>query len=567
MSISSYSVSNTKAQPRRPNNSDERLAFQKSDEWKTIRRQSVDQKHQADELEQLTRWRPPRIKTDAYHEECHRFMCEYYYGKKALKAGDEEPKPYPSINKPDLHEYLNKTYKSLPSGKRKTWLDKPSNGALDDHREGKITLYYVNNHKRTCSDARAMIDVDIQKSKGLGTTQGAVAFIEGFKRDYFPDLKYERSTNGKGIQGFFDFEKEGLSAEIVKQGFHRLQDLLRWYAKETNADIELVEVKGQPPLIKWDNGKCVEITYGQLAKLPRSSMDGTTKLSMREFLIDPTYDVPVSEQGEMASRPAAVKPCRTRSDSCGGSNFGGHALNFQEMSSHREHDLSLFSTLTGGKNYLPTNRDVRVRPEDWHIFCCFLRHAKKNPNSDGSCPMNWILGCKKRNQKGFWGILKEAGYTDRSPDHHRIKAMRDFASELGFINWIDHRYEAGEEINGEFVPGVACRWSITEEFSVLLNGSSNKEEGGRRGIASFMGGNLCQIPVPKGTGQHLLPELALIRTNYEELWLEDASKRLEKLFEFDPSESWTENASSQADEAHGLRPWADQCSNLIFSSS
>ena len=62
-------------------------------------------------------------------------------------------------------------------------------------------------------------------------------------------------------------------------------------------DIEIVEVKGTPPVVKYRDGGSIEsITYGSFAKLPRevsrfAEWAGTTTLTIEEVFALPNQGV------------------------------------------------------------------------------------------------------------------------------------------------------------------------------------------------------------------------------------------------------------------------------------
>jgi hypothetical protein len=92
------------------------------------------------------------------------------------------------------------------------------------------------------------------------------------------------STGGKGQHAYLLVRKLGHSAEEVKVALKHLEKWLRQQAR--GFDIEIVEVKGTPPVVKYRDGGFIEsITYGSFAKLPReasrfSEWTGTTTVTM-----------------------------------------------------------------------------------------------------------------------------------------------------------------------------------------------------------------------------------------------------------------------------------------------
>src|SRR5437868_3396365 len=111
-----------------------------------------------------------------------------------------------------------------------------------------------------------MIDIDVLKSQQKGTPEGARKFAEHLKK-IWPDLYFEPSTNGKGIHCYFTLWKWQVGADCVNKALKRLEKWLRAEARKTNADIELVEVKGTCPVIEYEDRKVKAIKYGTFAKI------------------------------------------------------------------------------------------------------------------------------------------------------------------------------------------------------------------------------------------------------------------------------------------------------------
>ena len=111
------------------------------------------------------------------------------------------------------------------------------------HQQGLETLYYFGSDDPRDKYTLVNIDIDVQKSQGLGTPEGAKQLAEHYKK-LFPGVYFEPSTNGKGQHGYLLVEKDGITAENGKRGLKRLEDYLDHVAKDF--DVEMVEVKGAP---------------------------------------------------------------------------------------------------------------------------------------------------------------------------------------------------------------------------------------------------------------------------------------------------------------------------------
>ena len=121
-----------------------------------------------------------------------------------------------------------------------------------------------------------MIDIDVQKSKNLGSPEGAKRFAEYL--DDKPELKdhvsWEPSTHGIGMHGFFVLRCAGVERPVVNAQLKEFEAWLRAEAEKVGADIELVEVKGTCPIIKVTMGQVRDryevFKFGQWAKIPRN---------------------------------------------------------------------------------------------------------------------------------------------------------------------------------------------------------------------------------------------------------------------------------------------------------
>ncbi len=198
----------------------------------------------------------------------------HIYGE---KVGDDV---YPNMTK----EAFVGFYNERGHGK------KLANYKLQDHFDRLKTYYYWSSPNKTAEYALAMIDIDVLKSKMLGSPEGARKFA-AFLRTRFPNLYVESSTGGKGQHAYLLVRKLGHSAEEVKAALKHLEKWLRQQAK--GHDIEIVEVKGTPPVVKYRDGGCIEaITYGTFAKLPRevsrfSEWAETTTMTVEEVFALP----------------------------------------------------------------------------------------------------------------------------------------------------------------------------------------------------------------------------------------------------------------------------------------
>src|SRR5262249_35060332 len=119
------------------------------------------------------------------------------------------------------------------------------------------------------------------------------------------------------------------------------------------------------------------------------------------------------------------------------------------------------------------------------VLLRFFTEAE-NRNLDGSLPQ-----CRAQE---LWTALYDAGDFERPWNHPRWKAMRDWMSQMGWLDWQDNRYQIGTG-RGD---GQACRWRLHEDFVQVLDWLAlHQEEDG----ASFVDTGEIQ----RGRGEPLKP--------------------------------------------------------------
>jgi hypothetical protein len=130
---------------------------------------------------------------------------------------------------------------------------------------------------------------------------------------------------------------------------------------------------------------------------------------------------------------------------------------------------------------------------------------------DGSLP--------QRRVQALWTALHDAGDFTRPWNHHRWKAIRDWMSEMGWLDWQDHRYQNGTG-RGD---GQACKWRLHDDFVLQLDWLAlHQEEGG----ASFVDTRVIQ----RRPGEPLKPLRYLFKQAGWALFLLEAEKACENLW-------------------------------------
>jgi hypothetical protein len=484
-------------------------------------------------------------------------IFRHVYGE---KVGDEV---YPSMTKESLVGFYNERGygKRLPNYK------------LQDHFDRLKTYYFFSSPNKTAAYALIMIDIDVLKRKMLGSPEGARKFA-AFLRTWFPSLYVEASTGGKGQHAYLLVRKLGHSAEEVKKALKHLEKWLRQQAK--GFDIEIVEVKGTPPVVKYRDGGFIEsITYGSFAKLPREASrfaewTNTTTLTIEEVLALPlaeeqreqqlvkeefeqetnqtqeevkgttTIPATVGEQINNVINRQFAEYLRTgRPGLCPYDNEDGEAdAEGQEGVCLAEKEArvgtaeKVVAGSISGKNigqreldlmpawerfFKQARKNKPLRGDRWTVTetdfaqaIVLLRFFTANCNPDGSLP--------QRRVQELWTALYETGDFTRPWNHHRWKAIRDWLSEMGRLDWQDHRYQIGTGRSD----GQACKWRLHEDFMLQLDWLALHHEENK---ASFMDTGV----VTTGQGQALVPVRYWFKQAQEaSFWLE-AEKAMENL--------------------------------------
>jgi hypothetical protein len=259
-------------------------------------------------------------------------------------------------------------------------------------------------------------------------------------------------------------KKHGLSATTVNK---LLKDFEQWLTRRaTGFDIEMVEVKGSCPEVTFDpagHRRVARIKYGTFAKLPRGlddafeDLENTMMLYPHEVAQLPEEDYPCSDRNDeaRANELLAIKNKKVRRS---GSIWGKHIT---------EEDLACLSRFKSiarkymGADQLQAGRHVALA-DDFAIAFLLMRFFKQNPNEDGSLPT-------ARVQK-LWEALYDSGDVTRPWNHHRWKVIRDRMSMWGLLDWTDNKYEPGQFVGGQWKPGRACKFEVTDGFFTVLEG-------------------------------------------------------------------------------------------------
>lgn len=372
----------------------------------------------------------------------------------------------------------------FPSLKKKQFIarynahcfDHLSNADFELHFQGEETFYFFGTPRIKDEYTLVMGDIDVLKAKGLGTPEGALAFVQHLKTTFWPDLYYERSTNGKGIHFYLLMRKVEVGAERVNQAIGQLERFLRHQADLVGADIELVEVKGKCPEIVYDDyGRITKVKYGTFGKYPRKAtfhdLQNTTIIDWRELC---------RIKGKYAVADTVKKPALHEGS-------GSTSIPDEFVAEHLDACRKTWVNLTG--NEVIKGERYHVHPDDAAVVLLIALWLQEHGTKDHRHSVRTTLA--------FWDDLQNRGLTDRSPNHHRIKTIRDYLSSRGCVDWLDNRYQPPSGKGAK--DGICCKWRLDEVFAALLLA------GGDNVGSDF-----------RGEGENLVPQMRMLREEAEQ---------------------------------------------------
>ncbi len=425
--------------------------------------------------------------------------------------------PGPGMEVASKPVHCNTNAEILDAFRNGAWhrIERLSNRMLDDHWNDRETYYFVADGSTKTRFILVNIDIDCHAQ---GTQRGAAEAAEYLKANFFPDLYHEPSTNGRGRHGYFILDKWELGAEYVKTILKHLERHLNNHLLAQGFDIELCEIKGLPPVVSWgDDDTISNYRAGILAKIPRQverfeEWKRTTtlthwdvqKLVSKIRAMNPvevsTTPKPTMANGIVETPAGVSRAGKAIAKARVTGSMPGKVIGEGELAQLDEggHYRKVASTLLGTHTLRSTGRTV-VTAEDVAVFLLCLKFFTGRMNADGTLPVKRF--------KGLWSALYEGGDVGRAFDCHRFKAIRDYLSGLGLLDWEDNTFVAPREArNGGSLKGRACKWKAGEVLMDMLDweevevGADEAQggvvQGGRGGEAPLVGTGSSSSPSP-----------------------------------------------------------------------
>jgi len=361
------------------------------------------------------------------------------WGRQMPDKSTGKPVPKPVNLKDHVLPHLRGSWRS---GVRKLTLT-----AIIRHLVNDDTAYFTANSLG--DETLLMLDIDCH---ACGTLEGATQFAEFLRQNCFPNLYYEVSTHGNGIQGFVVVDRKLWKDADYKATLVNVEKWLRRMLHWTPFDVEDVELKGMPLVVSWGarKGQVKSVTFGSLAKMPRDwtrfgEWLSTTRMTAHELrklperfaVPEPEPEVePQSETETEAKEPVPRK-----------GSVSGKLVDPDEI--RKLEPLARKLMRLGSPEVGRSSRAVIVA-EDVQVTLAILRACTLHMNADGSMPL-------KRTQ-AIWEAIHAAGDTTRAFCYHRFAAIRNMLSGLGLLDWEDETYQFGK----------ACRWSASEKLMGMM---------------------------------------------------------------------------------------------------
>jgi len=350
------------------------------------------------------------------------------------KAGKPVPKP---VNlKDQVVPYIQGNWGS--------WVRKLTLTAIIRHLVGDDTAYFTANSLG--NETLLMIDIDCHAT---GTLEGATHFAEFLKQYCFPDLYYEVSTHGNGIQGFVVVDKKFWTQAAYKDVLTGLEKWLKRVLRSTGFDVEDVELKGTPLTVSWGSRRreVKNVTFGFLAKMPRDwrrfgEWLSTTRMTAYELFHLPERFPEPEPEPQPEPRLEVQPPVRSPKGSVLGKIVDPDDIRRLEPLAREL--LRLGSPETGRSSR------ARVVAEDLQVALAIIRACTLHMNADGSMPVMRI--------KAIWDAVHEAGDTSRAFSFHRFQAIRNMLSDMGLLEWEDETWRFRK----------ACRWKASGELMGMM---------------------------------------------------------------------------------------------------
>ncbi len=325
---------------------------------------------------------------------------------------------------------------------------KIANYMFDDHFARTHNLYYTNKYQKN-TDMLIMIDIDVNKALGEGSKEGAYAFAMHLRGIFGQQLYVEPSTSGNSFHCYLRVNTENKTYSDVIVCLKHLEQYLSNQSKSLNFDIELVELKGHPGIIIYENRTAKTVKFGQLAKVPFGLKDRleelqkTSRVTCSEILSDKfKIDEKLEEKRKIGS-------------------ISGNFVKKVEIDKMKIYE-ELFDAMFGGK--IKVKRSLKTKKsQNWSVdkqyfaaTVLVMRFIKANNPKNSST---------KRFEE-IWKALYNAGDLEICWNKKVFLYIKSLLNDRGFIHWVDNRFDYRSVSGGK---GVATEWVLSDQFEEKID--------------------------------------------------------------------------------------------------
>ena len=320
---------------------------------------------------------------------------------------------------------------------------KMTNYMFEDHINRKANFYYTNKYTKQ-TDMLIMIDIDVNKSLGEGSREGAYNFAMHLRGIFGQQLYVEPSTSGNSFHCYLRVNTEYKSYSDVILCLKHLEKYLSEQARVNNFDIELVELKGHPGIIVYENKIAKSVKFGQLAKVPFG-------LNNRLEELQKTSRVLCSEILSDKFKIEQIVPVKKVSGSTSGTYVDKTQIEKMEIYE------SMFESMFGDKIQIERSSKNK-KYSHWNVdkkyfaaTILLMRFIKANNPKNSST---------KRYEE-LWKSLYAANDLEICWNKKVFLYIKALLNERSFVHWVDNRFDYRSVSNGK---GVATEWVLCDEF-------------------------------------------------------------------------------------------------------
>jgi hypothetical protein len=201
---------------------------------------------------------------------------------------------------------------------------------------------------------------------------------------------------------------------------------------------------------------------GTLAKIPRegerrfAELQGTSVITMNDLMA-----LPLAPKARPRVLSCPVTATQQDDSPAGGLHFTAGSVSGRHFGADllaglaaggRFHTVA--ETLLNGHPLNTTGRQA-VMVEDVAIALMIGEFFTNHMEANGAMPTaRWLK---------MWTALYESGDINRGWDHHRFKAIRDYLSSVGLIEWQDNAYVLGwRDGQGDYHKGQSAKWKFSQ---------------------------------------------------------------------------------------------------------